>query len=123
MTEARPRDWAGERANAGLPGASSRPEHRRPSITPQFKARVVLDVLTGLKGQAELGRRHGPKPELVTRRKDRTLERLGALSRGGSQGGPNQARIAELEPIVGRLDGRPCDGPLARFVSSILPYV
>jgi transposase-like protein len=39
----------------------------RRTFTPQFKAEVVLAVLTGAQTQADLCRQHGLKPELVTR--------------------------------------------------------
>jgi transposase InsO family protein len=34
------------------------PKRRRRSFTPQFKAQVVLEVLSGLKSQAEVARQH-----------------------------------------------------------------
>ena len=46
------------------------PKRRRQSFTPQFKAQVVLEVLSGLKSQAEVARQHKLKPELIARWKD-----------------------------------------------------
>ena len=37
---------------------------RRP-FTPEFKARIVLDVLTGVQSQAEACRKHGLSPNLL----------------------------------------------------------
>ncbi len=79
------------------------PKRRRRSFTPQFKARVVLEVLTGLKSQAEVARQHKLKPELITRWKDIALEGLAGLFQAEGQRGQDQDRIAELERMVGRL--------------------
>jgi transposase-like protein len=43
------------------------PKCRRRSFTAEFKARIVLQVLTGAHTQAELCRQHGLKIELVIR--------------------------------------------------------
>jgi transposase-like protein len=51
------------------------PKRRRRSFTPQFKAPVVLEVLSGLKSQAAVARHHKLKPELITRWKAVTIER------------------------------------------------
>src|SRR3954451_24206681 len=59
------------------------PKRRRRSFTPKFKAQVVLEVLSGLKSQAEVTRQHKLKPELIARWKDIALEGLETLFRGG----------------------------------------
>jgi transposase-like protein len=46
------------------------PKRRRRSFTPQYKAQVVLEVLAGLKSQAEVARQHKLKPELIAHWKD-----------------------------------------------------
>src|SRR3982751_5080844 len=79
------------------------PKRRRRSFTPQFKAQVVLEVLSGLKSQAEVARHHQLKPELIARWKDIALEGLETLFRGGEQRDHDQDRIAQLERMVGRL--------------------
>lgn len=79
------------------------PKRRRRSFTPQFKAQVVLEVLSGTKSQAEAARLHKLKPELIARWKDLALEGLETLFRGGEQRDQDQERIAELERMVGRL--------------------
>ena len=40
------------------------PKRRRRSFTAEFKAQVVLEVLSGTKSQAEVARQHKLKPEL-----------------------------------------------------------
>src|SRR3954454_15548172 len=79
------------------------PKRRRRSFTPQFKAQVVLEVLSGLRSQAEVARQHKLKPELIARWKDIALEGLETLFQGGEQRDQDQDRIAELERMVGRL--------------------
>jgi len=79
------------------------PKRRRRSFTPQFKAQVVLEVLSGLKSQAEVARQHKLKPELIARWKDIALEGMETLFRRGEQRDQDEDRIAELERMVGRL--------------------
>jgi hypothetical protein len=42
-------------------------KRRRWSSTPQLKAQIVLDVLSGLMSPAGVGPLHKPKPELIAR--------------------------------------------------------
>src|SRR5262249_39696664 len=79
------------------------PQRRRRSFTPQFKAQVVLEVLSGLKSQAEVARQHKLKPELIARWKDIALAGLETLCQAGEQRDQDQDRSAELERMVGRL--------------------
>jgi transposase-like protein len=79
------------------------PKRRRRSFTPQFKAQDVLEVLAGLKSQAEVARQHKLKPELIARWKEVALDGLETLFRGGEQRDQDRDRIAELERMVGRL--------------------
>lgn len=96
------------------------PKRTRRSFTPQFKAEVVLAVLTGAQSQAELCRRHGLKPELVALWKKTALERLPALFQGEQRDGHEAARVAELERLVGRLT---LELDVAKKVSALLPSV
>ena len=52
------------------------PKRRRRSFTPQFKAQVVLEVLSGQRSASESARQHKLKPELISRWKDIALEGL-----------------------------------------------
>jgi transposase-like protein len=94
------------------------PKRRRRSFTPQFKAQVVLEVLTGLTSQAEVARQHKLKPELIARWKDIALEGLETLFQGGEQRDQDQDRIAELERMVGRLT---MELEVAKKASALLP--
>ena len=79
------------------------PKRRRRSFSPQFKAQVVLEVLSGRRSAAEAARQHKLKPELISRWKDIALEGLEGLFEGDDQRSHDQDRIAELERMVGRL--------------------
>ena len=46
------------------------PKRRRRSFTAEFKAQVVLEILSGRSSQAEIARQHKLKPELIARWKD-----------------------------------------------------
>jgi len=77
------------------------PRSRR-SFSPQFKAQIVLDLLTGAANQAEICRQHQLNPPLVARWKTTVLEQLHRLFAEDSPANPEQLRIAELEQLVGR---------------------
>jgi transposase-like protein len=94
------------------------PKRRRRAFTPQFKAQVVLEVLSGLKSQAEIARQHKLKSELVARWKDTALEGMETLFRGGEQRDQDEDRIAELERMVGRLT---MELEVAKKASALLP--
>jgi transposase-like protein len=73
------------------------PKRRRRTFTAEFKAQIVLKVLTGLTSQAEVARQHKLKPERVARWKKTALEGLETLFQGGEQRDQDDDRIAELE--------------------------
>ena len=77
--------------------------NQRRSFTPQFKTRVVLEVLTKLKSMAQVCREYDLKEQVVTRWKAEFLERAPSLFASDQQRDADQARIAELERLVGRL--------------------
>src|SRR5512135_789790 len=70
--------------------------------TPEFKAQVVLAVLTGAHSPAEACRKHALSPNLLTTWKATFLERAPTLFQGDEQRDEAQARIAELEQLLGR---------------------
>ena len=77
------------------------PRGRR-SFPADFKAQVVLDLLTGAASQAELCRKHNLKPQLLGQWKAAVLERLHTLFQEDPQVRHDQLRIAELEQLVGQ---------------------
>jgi transposase len=74
----------------------------RRSFPAEFKAKVVVDLLTGSVTQAELARKHSLKPDLVARWKAEVLERLPELFAGDQQSVAQQGRITDLEQLIGR---------------------
>jgi transposase-like protein len=94
------------------------PKRRRRSFTPEFKAQVVLEVLFGLRSQAEVARQHKLKPELVARWKDAALEGLETVFQAGEHREQDQDRIAEPERMVGRLT---MELEVAKKASAFLP--
>ncbi len=77
--------------------------NQRRSFTPQYKTRVVLEVLTKLKSMAQACRDYDLKEQVVTRWKAEFLERAPTLFASDQQRDQDAARIAELERLVGRL--------------------
>lgn len=76
---------------------------KRRTFTPEFKAQVVLEELTGVKDKAEICREHQLRPQVFTRWKTDFLERAPEIFATQPSRGDEQARIAELERMVGRL--------------------
>ena len=78
---------------------------RRPrrTFSPEFKAKVVLDVLTGAASQAEVCRRHQISPSLFALWKATVLERLPVVFQADEQRSSEAARVAYLERLVGQL--------------------
>jgi transposase len=76
---------------------------QRRNFTPDFKAKVVLDVLMGVKSNGEVCREHRLKPEVFSRWKTDFVENAHLVFRSDEQRSQEQARIAELERMVGRL--------------------
>jgi transposase len=73
------------------------------SFTPEFKAQVVLEVLTGVRSTSEACQHYQLKPDLVSRWKAQFLERAATVFATQAQNDPAVARVAELERLVGRL--------------------
>ena len=77
--------------------------NQRRNFTPQFKARVVLEILTNLRTMAQVCREYDLKEQVVARWKAEFLERAPTLFASDRQRDQDQARVAELERLVGRL--------------------
>jgi transposase len=75
----------------------------RRKFTPEFKAQVTLEVLRGVKNSAEACREHSLKPEILSRWKAEWVENAPRVFRSDEQCSQEQARIAELERLAGRL--------------------
>jgi transposase len=73
----------------------------RRRFTPEFKARVVLELICGAISLAEASRQYNLKPQMVSRAE--FLKKAPQVFQGQEQGSQEQARIAELERMIGRL--------------------
>lgn len=76
---------------------------QRRRFSPEFKAGVVLDVLTGQASPAEVCREHGLSPNLLSLWKATFLQRAHTAFQTDERRSDEAARIAELERLVGRL--------------------
>lgn len=74
----------------------------RRNFTAEFKAKVVLELISGQRSQAELCRKHQLNANSLTAWKQTFLERLPLLFGEEDQGSEERVRIAELEQLVGR---------------------
>ena len=77
------------------------PKHRQ--FTPEFKAEVVIEIISGQKTATEICREHNLKPDLVSKWKTQFLAEAATVFGRSEAADPQQARIAELERLVGKL--------------------
>ena len=77
------------------------PKHR--AFTPDYKAQLVLEVISGAKTAAEVCREHQIKPDLFSKWKSQFLSNAAKVFQGAELADPMQARIVELERLVGQL--------------------
>lgn len=75
----------------------------RRKFDPDFKARVVLELISGEKGLMQASREYGIKDTVLSRWKQQFLERAGQVFDEPQAKNQDQERIAELERMVGRL--------------------
>ena len=75
----------------------------RRSFSPEFKAQVVLELLSGTKSAAELCREHQLKPEMLTRWKSHFLTHVAELFESDKDQDREEAQTAELERMIGKL--------------------
>lgn len=76
----------------------------RRKYSPEFKARVVLELLTSQKSLAQASREYGIKDTVLSRWKQEFLARAAELFDRPQAGKSQEAeRIGELERMVGRL--------------------
>lgn len=75
---------------------------RRRRFTPEFKAKVVLEILTGMKTNAEVCREYALKEAQVSVWKRAFVERASLVFQSHEQRSREQARIAQLERLLGQ---------------------
>src|SRR5260370_24406423 len=75
----------------------------RRQFTAEFKARIVLEVLSGQKRASEVCREFQLKPDLLSRWKSDFVTQASRVFQGDERSQHAEQRIAELERLVGRL--------------------
>ena len=68
----------------------------------EFKAKVVLEILSGAKSAAEICREHNLKPDLLSHWKNQFLANASKVFENGASVDPQQARIEDLEKLAGK---------------------
>ncbi len=76
---------------------------RRRRFSADFKARVVLELITGAKSQSQVCREYELNPNMVSRWKAEFVDRSPELFRSNEGNDKQEARVADLERMVGRL--------------------
>ena len=77
------------------------PAHRK--FSPEFKAKVVVEVISGAKTAADVCREHNLKPDLLSKWKATFLANAATIFQRDDAVDPAQTRIGELERLAGRL--------------------
>lgn len=73
------------------------------TFTPEFKVRVVLELITGKKSLGEASREYGIKDSVISRWRQEFLERAPQIFEQAGDKDAQAERIAELERSLGRL--------------------
>jgi transposase len=76
---------------------------KRRTFTPEFKAQVILEELTGIKDKADICREYRLRPQVLSRWREEFLERPPEIFATQPSRGDEHKRIAELERMIGRL--------------------
>lgn len=74
----------------------------RRNFSAEFKAKVVLEALSGARSAAEICREHNLKPDLLSHWKNQFLANASKVFESGATVDPQQARIEELEKLAGK---------------------
>jgi len=76
---------------------------KRRKFTPEYKARIVLEILTEGKSISAASREYGIKDSVLSRWKKEFIERSPMLFENGTSNDARDEQVAELERMVGRL--------------------
>jgi len=76
---------------------------KRRQYSPEFKTRVVMELLTGEKGLMEASREYEIKDTVLSRWKQQFIERSQDIFKQKPNDTRQEERIAELERMIGRL--------------------
>jgi transposase-like protein len=75
----------------------------RRKFTAEFKAKVVLELISGEKGLMQASREYEIKDSVLSRWKQEFLERAPQMFEQAKIANPKEDRISELERMVGRM--------------------
>ena len=75
----------------------------RRKFTAEFKAKVVLELISGEKGLIQASREYEIKDSVLSRWKQEFLERAPQVFEQPKSINPQEEQIAELERMVGRM--------------------
>jgi transposase-like protein len=75
----------------------------RRTYTPEFKVRVVLELISGKKSLGEASRAYGIKDSVLSRWRQEFLERAPQVFQEDLHKDAQTQQIAELEQVIGRL--------------------
>lgn len=75
---------------------------KRRNFSAEFKAKVVLELISGAKSAAELCREYELKPDLLSHWKSQFLSNAAKVFENAKEVDPQQERIAELERLAGK---------------------
>lgn len=75
----------------------------RRKLSAEFKAKVVLELISGEKGLMQASREYEIKDSVLSRWKQEFLERAPQVFAQPKAKDPQEERIAELERMVGRM--------------------
>jgi transposase len=90
---------------------------RRRTFTSEFKAKVVLENISGEKSISEACREYQLSPVMVNKWRTQFIENAAAIFEKDHKGDEDQNRMAELERMVGRLS---LENDMLKKASSIL---
>lgn len=92
----------------------------RRNFSAEFKAKVVLEIISGSKSAAEVCREYNLKPDLVSHWKNEFLAKAAQVFENDTKVDPQQARIEELERLAGKLS---LELEVAKKALTLLPRV
>ena len=75
---------------------------KRRTFTAEFKARIVLEAINGVKSSAEICREHNLKPQLLSRWKAEFLENAPKVFEADERRSVDRVRIHDLERLLGQ---------------------
>ena len=76
---------------------------KRRKFSAEFKAKVVIELISGEKGLMEASREYGIKDSVLSRQKQEFLERAPQVFEEAKASDPKESQIIELERMVGRM--------------------